>query len=387
MDIKNKYYKLSIQDIEKIFLYLKQEYKIIGNKIENNSVILAELENLSDTPSGYSDEQSPGKYKLINNKSEQLFSFSLSPQSWKKYLHPPESTLWKIHKKDNSFNIETPKIEKNKMAFWGIRPCDFEAIKIYDGVFLRDNKTNLKYKSIRDNLFIFAINCTVNHNTCFCSSMNSGPDIKDGFDLAVTEIFIENDENNTSHHFILNADTQKGQNIVDKFQFKEASKEEVNFAKNKVIENKESITNTFNTKNLDKILQDNYNHEIWYKMGEKCTSCSNCTFVCPTCYCTRTVDFTNLDGSMATRISKWDSCFSKDFTRINNKYIRDSLSSRYRHWVMHKFSTWQEQFGTQGCTGCGRCITWCPSGINIVKVIREIQASSKTDYEDLKVEQ
>jgi sulfhydrogenase subunit beta (sulfur reductase) len=53
--------------------------------------------------------------------------------------------------------------------------------------------------------------------------------------------------------------------------------------------------------------------------------------------------------------------------------VRKTGASRYRQWLMHKFASWPEQFGTQGCVGCGRCITWCPVGIDVTEELRVLR--------------
>ena len=53
--------------------------------------------------------------------------------------------------------------------------------------------------------------------------------------------------------------------------------------------------------------------------------------------------------------------------------MRGSARSRYRQWMTHKLATWIDQFGSSGCVGCGRCITWCPVGIDITEEVRAIR--------------
>ena len=102
-------------------------------------------------------------------------------------------------------------------------------------------------------------------------------------------------------------------------------------------------------------------------MAERCLACGSCTSVCPTCFCVTTEDFTDLAAGLSRRVRRWDSCFSVDFTYIHGGNVRTSIAARYRQWLTHKLGSWHEQFGTPGCVGCGRCITWCPAGIDITE--------------------
>ncbi len=104
----------------------------------------------------------------------------------------------------------------------------------------------------------------------------------------------------------------------------------------------------------------------WEEIASRCLHCANCTLVCPTCFCTDVTDSSDLSGETAERWQRWDSCFLPEFTYLHGGAIRRSGAARYRQWMTHKLSAWHTQFGASGCTGCGRCITWCPAGIDLV---------------------
>jgi ferredoxin len=123
------------------------------------------------------------------------------------------------------------------------------------------------------------------------------------------------------------------------------------------------------------ILERNPEHPRWQEVASRCLSCANCTLVCPTCFCSTVEDTTSLDGVQAERWRRWDSCFTVEFSYIHGGPIRRETAGRYRQWITHKLSTWHQQFGTSGCTGCGRCITWCPVGIDITEEVAAIHES------------
>ncbi len=125
------------------------------------------------------------------------------------------------------------------------------------------------------------------------------------------------------------------------------------------------------------LLMRNLEHPRWDDVAGRCLSCANCTMVCPTCFCTSVEDASDLTGDEASRSRRWDSCFTMDFSYIHGGSVRPSTKSRYRQWLTHKLSTWHDQFGSSGCVGCGRCITWCPVGIDITEEVRAIRDSEQ----------
>jgi formate hydrogenlyase subunit 6/NADH:ubiquinone oxidoreductase subunit I len=132
------------------------------------------------------------------------------------------------------------------------------------------------------------------------------------------------------------------------------------------------------TSDIKELLYRNYEHPRWDNVAGRCLTCANCTNVCPTCFCTTVEDVTDLTGQQAERRRRWDSCFTMDFSYIHGGSIRASTKSRYRQWMTHKLATWIDQFGTSGCVGCGRCITWCPVGIDITEEVAAIRAGEES---------
>jgi sulfhydrogenase subunit beta (sulfur reductase) len=132
---------------------------------------------------------------------------------------------------------------------------------------------------------------------------------------------------------------------------------------------------------LRDLLAGNLEHPRWDDVAERCLTCGNCTLVCPTCFCSSIEDTSDLAGEEAARTRVWDSCFSLDYSYIHGGSVRTSGRSRYRQWLTHKLGTWHDQFGTSGCVGCGRCITWCPVGIDITAEVAALRGEEGTDAE------
>lgn len=351
-----------------IILLLEDGYKMLGPKISESAIIYDEIKSVHDFPIGFTDEQTPGSYKIKKINDETFFSYAVGPHSWKKYLFPPHEKLWEAKYDKSGLQIKEEKPKEEKLAFIGVRACELNAIKIQDKVFVKGNFINPIYQQRRENIFIVAVNCSTPAKTCFCTSMNTGPKADEGFDLSLTEILKDNE-----HYFLIESGSKKGTEILKKLSFSKATKENIE-AEKKVIENTiENINKFVNTKNIKELFYKNYENSHWEEVAEKCLACANCTMVCPTCFCSTVEDVTDLTGEHAERWQKWDSCFTMDFSYIHGGSVRSSISSRYRQWITHKFATWIDQFGSSGCVGCGRCITWCPVGIDVTEEIKSLQ--------------
>ncbi len=154
-----------------------------------------------------------------------------------------------------------------------------------------------------------------------------------------------------------------------------ATAAEVGAAEAVVARTAESMGREMRADDLHDLLMRNLSHPRWDDVAARCLSCANCTMVCPTCFCTSVEDSSDLTGTETSRSRRWDSCFTMDFSYIHGGSVRSSTKSRYRQWMTHKLATWVDQFGSSGCVGCGRCITWCPVGIDITEEVRAIRDS------------
>jgi len=364
---------------------LKSGWHIIGPVVEDQAIVYDEIEDVGQLPKGWTDLQRPGEYRLKKEDTPTYFKFNASPHSWKKFLHPPKVKLFSATRTEKGFSIQPEEKEPPKNAFFGVLPCDLKAVSIQNTVFLKGSFKDTIYKKNHDNTLIIATNCTNSGGTCFCTSMGAGPEAKSGFDLCLTEMY--SDE---GHYFYIEVGSAKGQEIADLLPPSKATKAHAE-AKASVLEkNGKTISDNkfLDTNGLKEIFQENQGESHWREVGERCLNCANCTMACPTCFCTTIEDVTDLTGDHAERWRRWDSCFTMDFSFIHGGFIRPGSSTRYRHWITHKLANWQDQFGEQGCVGCGRCITWCPAGIDIVEeAIALRKSASKKDNTSLSAAQ
>ncbi len=345
-------------------------FQVVGPTVRDEAIVYENLNSINDLPEGWADEQEGGTYRLKRRSDKALFGYVVGPHSWKKFLHPPERRLFRANLKGGDFEIIPEKLEEPKFAFLGVRSCELHAIAIQDKVFLGGEHVDSTYKIRRENAFFIAVQCGQSAATCFCTSMNTGPRTESGFDLALTEIL-----DNEHHHFIVEVGSDQGNAVMEKILHRQATGEDVMEAKKLTEEVAAKMKRTLDTTNIKELLYENLEHPQWNDIADRCMSCANCTMVCPTCFCSTVEDVTDITGDHAERWQKWDSCFTMDFTHIHGGEVRASTKSRYRQWLTHKLASWQDQFDSSGCVGCGRCITWCPVAIDLTEEIPKIRDS------------
>ncbi|HDJ51540.1 MAG TPA: hypothetical protein ENF25_05010 [Thermoprotei archaeon] len=346
-----------IGELRKLFDLLRLKgYRVVGPKLRNNVIRLEELMSFDEMPYGYTDSQSPGRYRLVKSDGE---SFRVGPDSLKKYLYPPELVIFSVTK---DWKIREPEFYYPKTAFFGIKPCDMASVLIMDRV--QGAGGDPYYLRARENSIFIVENCLTPGETCFCGTMGTGPEVKEGFDISYTLIQEDN-----LVLFRYGSDT--GLELLTSLDLEPAPPEiEIKYRR-MMREAKEHAQAPFTIDDVPDLLEHSLNDEIWKKVSEKCLGCANCNMVCPTCFCFDVIDEPELDGS-SKRVRIWDGCHSYIYAEIAGANLRKDLWARYRHWVLHKFNYWQTQFGTLGCVGCGRCITWCPAGIDLRQVVYDV---------------
>jgi len=369
MNDKNSIKVVDRNAIDSIISLLKSEgFITVAPTLRDKTIIYDEIESTSDLPIGWTDEQEAGHYRIKRRNDEALFGYNVGPHSWKKYLFPPKLELFEANKNGKSFEIKTILTDCTKYAFIGVRSCELNAIEIQDKVFNNWQYKDPNYVSLRERTFIVAVNCTKAGNTCFCTSMDTGPRAKKGFDLSITEVINPNE-----HYFVVESGSDKGEDILSKVENDSATEEQIFKADAEIDNAARNMGRALVTDVVKDLLMNNMEHPQWSDVAVRCLTCANCTMVCPTCFCNNVEDVNDISGNHTERWRKWDSCFSLDFSKVAGGNFRTSPKARYRQWMTHKLASWIDQFGTSGCVGCGRCITWCPVGIDITKEVKAIQ--------------
>jgi sulfhydrogenase subunit beta (sulfur reductase) len=343
-------------------------YTTIGPTVRDGAIVYDEIDTLDDLPAGWTDEQAPGHYRLQRRPDGALFGYNVGPHTWKRVLFPAHRRLWQLRINGRAFaRTDDPKPTR-RYAFVGVRACDLCAIGIQDRVFSSRTNRDEYYTRTRSAAFIVAVNCTRAGATCFCDSMGTGPRCHGGFDLALTELVDDG-----RHEFLVEIGSERGARLLHDVPARDASPAVIDEADRLCDAARSGMGHTLDTGHLRQLVRRNVDHPRWNEIAERCLACANCTLVCPTCFCSHIDDTSDLSGQVAERWLHWDSCFNTRFSYTHGGSVRASTASRYRQWFTHKFSTWFDQFGTSGCVGCGRCITWCPVGIDVTEEARVLR--------------
>ena len=350
-------------------------YQVIGPTVVDGVVMLREIDSVEDLPHGTKDEQDGGEYRLVDGDEALSFEYVVGPDGPKRFLFPPSQPLVRLQVSDEGFDILAGAPQAPKLALLGVRPCELAALEVHDRVFGHDDPATFRceaepwYTQVREDTLLLAVNCTRPGGTCFCASWDTGPEARARFDLALTEL---------RDGFVVEVGSERGRVLADELPTREPTGAELELASLKLDRARERMGRQLDASDVKELLDRNIEHPEWDEAAKRCLSCGNCTMVCPTCFCSTVTDATDLADGSITRTRDWESCFTHEFSHTTSGPTRNTIRGRYRHWLRHKLCTWWDQFGTSGCVGCGRCITWCPVGIDLTEEVARIRESPST---------
>lgn len=357
----------------------RRGYRVIAPVARNGALVLDEITGADELPFGVGVEQGPGRYRLTRREDRSVFANAVGPMPWKRFLRPPREKILDVElgpDGEPEFREPDPDDEP-PLAFLGVRPCDLRALEILDRVLLAPGG-NSAYATRRARAFVVVVQCTEPADTCFCISAGGGPGIGDGagtqprYDLVLTELPADRAQRDEPY-FLVRTGSCRGAEVFRAVTHRPADKATIAAARAAVERAADAVRRALPSVDLRALMAASTGAGRWRDIARRCLACGNCTLVCPTCFCASTEDATDLTGEHAERWLSWDSCFDLDFSHVHGGEVRRSAEARYRQWVTHKFGTWHDQFGTGGCVGCGRCIAWCPAGIDLTAELRALQ--------------
>jgi sulfhydrogenase subunit beta (sulfur reductase) len=334
-------------------------YQCIGPKLRDGAIVYESIDGVGELPRGVSVEQAPGTYRVSITDSPHRFAWANGPQAIKPLVFAPRETLWRAKRcEDGSLVFDAQPPVHRPLAVIGARACDLAALALQDKHFLGGDYPDAGYARRRNSMFIVAVHCSHPASTCFCVSTGDGPRASYGFDMALSEL---------DDGFVAESGSERGAAILAALQLLGATSAQTAAADDQSRHAAEVQQRSLPGRNLQASLFANLEHPRWKDVAERCLSCGNCTSVCPTCFCHSEADAPRLDGESSEHAREWDSCFTQGHSYVHGFTVRPDTRTRYRQWLTHKLGGWHAQYGRSGCVGCGRCIVWCPVGIDITE--------------------
>lgn len=379
----NRYVSIEKHELQSIIdALVSRGYRTIGPRVADAAVVYDDLTSIDQLPRGVVDRQDGGNYRLETSADGAWFDYVVGPHSLKNFVFSPREVLLELRRDEGGWQSSAPRRDGRPLAAIGLRSCDLHALAVQDRVFLGGPYVDAAYQSRREGLFVVAVNCRRAAATCFCHSMNTGPACTFGFDLALTEI---------EDRFVVEIASERASEVIAAARSAPCTRQEIEAYSRlpatlrasmearsnggQQAEPGEPAGRFLDTTDIRDLLMDNLEHPRWSQVAERCLSCANCTMVCPTCFCSSVEEVSDLSGEHVQRERSWASCFTAEHSVMSSGTVRKTTRSRYRQWLTHKLATWIDQFGTSGCVGCGRCITWCPVGIDLTEEVAAIRGS------------
>lgn len=344
-------------------------YQCLGPAVDNGAIVMRELQSADGLPRGLQAEQAPGRYRLTRDPLNRYFAWANGPQAIKPQAFAPQESLWRVARDaagDLQFEAVLPAVPAQ--AVIGVRACDLAALALQDAHFLNQGRRDAHYAQRREQLFLVAVQCAEPGALCFCASTGDGPTPTAGYDLALAEL---------ADGFVTVAGSDKGRSVLNALNLAPATPQQIAAAQAQGQAAAAAQTRGLPGRNLREALMSRLEHPRWDAVAARCLACGNCTAVCPTCFCHAEDDEPALHGESSEHARRWDSCFGESHGYLHGFNVRPDIKSRYRQWLTHKLATWHDQFGRSGCVGCGRCIAWCPVGIDLTEEVAALTGPSR----------
>lgn len=336
-------------------------YRVLGPTVRDGTIVYADVTDQAQLPAGWRVEQRAGRWRMHHDDADPTrFSWTPGADSWKRHVFPPRAEVLRVRRTDGSFAVTTPPKPERPLALVAARDCELRALEVLDRVFLDDAHPEPQYAARREQTFVVAITCGTPSDTCWCTSMGGGPRPAGRYDVLLTEL-----HDDDGHRLLAEPGTPRGDELLATLDVLPAAEADHLLATAVEEHALARLPVRLPGGELPGLLAGTDHHPRWDDVAARCLSCGNCTMVCPTCFCSSFTDETDLATGDVLRVQEWVSCFQLDHSHLGGRPVRATTAARYRQWLTHKLETWEEQLGTLGCVGCGRCTTWCPAGIDL----------------------
>ena len=334
-----------------------QGLSVIGPTVQDGAIVYKPIDSSGALPAGWHAEQAPGRYTMRHGDSPRQFAWANGPQALKPLFFVPRESLWRTTRAATGRLAFEPVVPTARpLAVLGARACDLAALELHDAHFMPGRAVDPHYAARRAATFIVAVDCSHPAGTCFCASTGDGPEARTGFDIALAEL---------EAGFVARSGSARGSALLDVLQLAPATAEQIQAATDQAQAAGNAQTRGLPSQDLQAALTARLDHPRWDDIASRCLACGNCVAVCPSCFCSRDSEDVTLDGECTEHVREWDSCFTAAHGYMHGTQIRPDVRTRYRQWLTHKLAVWHAQYGRSGCVGCGRCIAWCPVGIDL----------------------
>lgn len=308
-------------------------------------------------------------YRIIEDAATIDLNYPNTIEAPKKIVFPQREVLFEFGTEDGTNCKVNETLPAGQPAvIFGVRPCDAKALTLSDKVFGGDFEDPYYWKR-RNATVLVGLSCkTPPSPNCFCLSVNGSPFSKEGLDILMTDL---------GDTYFLETLTEKGEQLVNAAAdlFGDAKdKEKKDVAAFQAAAEKKITRQVKDVKNIPAKLKEIFDEPFWDDESPGCIRCGICTYLCPTCHCFDINDEVTANSPLkGKRVRTWDNCQFPDFTMHSSGHNpRPDKASRLRQRIMHKYNYFVERYDEYQCTGCGRCVSQCPVGIDIIDVLNKV---------------
>ena len=340
-------------EIGKLYIELSEEFNFYAPIKEKGNLIFKKILNPDDIVLDYLNSKVPPK-EILFPETELLFEY-------------------KTDGKNVTEIIDRTDLDEKNIIF-GIRPCDAHSFVLLEDFFAFGDIQDEIFLKKRANSLIMGIACNKPRTTCFCTSTGGHPFMKEDMDIFLVDL---------GEKYLVEGVSEKGKELMNRLKwFSNATKKDLKQAEELSKQAEESFETKLDLKDIEKILDPNFEHPLWAEISDACIGCGTCSFLCPTCTCFDVIDENDQYNHKGRRIRIWDTCqFCLYTLHTSGHNPRDSCIERCRNRILHKFCYYPENYNTLGCVGCGRCIQLCPVNNDLRVIITKFKNIEKEKEE------